>query len=122
MSQLAERLNTETQRKFDAKLREVRRLKGEISAMRQKAYFDRKFTNVKDYHDTVISHGNAVKELALLQTELNKITAANRVASEPFNIRFLRSARQILDPGTFDKIAAAAELMESINDHHSHQR
>ena len=101
----------EIQRLFEVKLREVKRLKAEISAMRQKAYFDRKFAHPKDYHGTEMAHRTAVVELKQLRIELNQCNAATKVANEPFNIRFIRAARLILDPATFEQVAAAAESM-----------
>lgn len=101
----------EINRLFDVKLREVKRLKAEISGMRQKAYFDRQFANVKDYHNTEMAHRAAVLELERLRSAVNKCNAAAKVANEPFNIRFIRAARQILDPTTFAQVAAAAESM-----------
>lgn len=111
MTTITEVRISELQRKFDAKLREVKSLKESISAMRQKAYFDRKYTTPKDYHNTVIAHGNAVNELEKLQREVNKSKMTIKAANEPFNIRFIRSARQILDEKTFENIVAAADLL-----------
>ena len=101
----------EMQRLFDAKLRDVKRLKAEISGMRQKAYFDRKFTDAKAYHNTEMAHRTAVNELERLRIALNTSNAAAKVANEPFNIRFIRAARQILDQATFENIVATAESM-----------
>lgn len=108
----AKMTTAEIQRRYDEKLREVKRLKTAISAMKQKAYFDRKYTNVKIYTDTLHAHKNAVKTLLALQSELNKSKAENKAANEPFNIRFIRAARQILDNATFEQIEIAAELNE----------
>lgn len=112
MIEAAKMPTAEIQRRYEEKRSEVSRLKTAISAMKQKAYFDRKYTNVKIYTDTLLAHKNAVKTLCALESELNKSKAANKVANEPFNIRFIRAARQILDNATFEKIKIMAELME----------